>query len=590
MSLLRKQINKILSEIPFLVLFSFLTSFSIPYYLWYKFDDANILNYLFSSSGMFARYSLGIFYTCLLIISLGKYLSRFKYLLYSFAVFYFAIVFFLQKVFAMELTPIVYNMVLETNKNEASGFIKTFLLSSGAIKTYLFVILLISLIYISEKFRLKIYILLKGKCNTFLTILILGCSLNSVRCFTAHFKMLECHSMHDINEWERFFGPLSVYNVFDSTIFSLYYEFILKSQVNKCIQISNNLTNVEKSSQDLNLVFVLGESFIKSHSPLYGYHRNTNPYLVNEQKKGNLYVFNNVISPYNNTMETERNVFSCNSMLDAESWSDFPLFQSVFYKAGFNVYAWDILRRPEKSDLGDFSTNSLLYSERLAKIYKKLNIKSFLYDADLIDDFFKERINLDTSNLIIFHLMGQHIPYSERYPHSKDFSKFTNKNLPLSRNVSVSAKNIINDYDNATLYNDYVIYKIISKFYDTNTVIVYMSDHGEEVFDYRDSQGRTINPPSGFEKEWLKYEFDIPFMIWCSDKYIKNNSKIVNQIVNSQNKPFMSDITFQILFHLSGVKTSYYMKMNDVLEDSFIIRDRIIGNGMNYDKIIFHNP
>ena len=37
-----------------------------------------------------------------------------------------------------------------------------------------------------------------------------------------------------------------------------------------------------------------------------------------------------------------------------------------------------------------------------------------------------------------------------------------------------------------TLYNDYVLKNIIDLFRDKNTVVLYFSDHGEEIYDYRD--------------------------------------------------------------------------------------------------------
>lgn len=541
---------------------------------------------MFASEGLFSRYCLGVFITVSLMIMLGKYFSKAKYVLYFIAISYFAIVFFLQKVFSMEISPLVFNMIMETNSEEASGFFYTFFLTNGAIKTYAVLLGLILLVYVAERNRSKFCVtwIENKRIVSFVIIFMAVFLINGLRAIKAHIVLFRCNTLHEINSWERTYGPMAVYDAFDVVLFSTYYEVVLRNQMRVSINNTKNVESASSTYDNVNVVFILGESFIKWHSPLYGYYRNTNPFLVKEREKGNLFVFNDVVTPFNNTMETERNVFSCNSMLDDEQWPDAPIFQAVFKKAGFNVYMWDILRNPDNHDLGDISTNTLLYSKEILSIYNGLNSKSFLYDGQLIDDFKKRFVDKsNNSNLIIFHLTGQHFPFCERYPHNNKFSSFTNTNPSSKLLLSDDMKKDINDYDNATLYNDWVMKQIIDEFDDYNTVLIYFSDHGEEVYDYRNSMGRTISPPDGFVEDWLKYEFEIPFMIWCSDAYIRNNKELVDKIMMAQDKPFMSDITYQLLFHVAGIKTSLYNSQRDVINEDYIVRDRILGNGINFD-------
>lgn len=73
-------------------------------------------------------------------------------------------------------------------------------------------------------------------------------------------------------------------------------------------------------------------------------------------------------------------------------------------------------------------------------------------------------------------------------------------------------KKEIADYDNATRYNDYVLMQIINRFRNQNTVLLYFSDHGEEVYDYRDHKGRDLSSNT-ISYNYLKYQHEIPFMI-----------------------------------------------------------------------------
>lgn len=212
--------------------------------------------------------------------------------------------------------------------------------------------------------------------------------------------------------------------------------------------------------------------------------------------------------------------------------------------------------------------------------------KHFDYDDQLIEDFATTPMKPGKYNLVIFHLWGQHVDPACRYPHNKKFVHFTAKDIKRKETyLTESKKQDIANYDNATYYNDYVVGRIIDLFRNTNSVIVYMADHGEEVYDYRDSKGR-VNALSGQYKEFLKCQFDIPLMIWCSDIYKKRHPQIINEIKASQSKPFMSDNICQVFFHLSGLKTNYYVPKRDLLSPDFQIRERILGNGANYDDII----
>lgn len=48
----------------------------------------------------------------------------------------------------------------------------------------------------------------------------------------------------------------------------------------------------------------------------------------------------------------------------------------------------------------------------------------------------------------------------------------------------------------------------------------------------------------------------------------------------------MSDNICNVLFHLSNLKTTYYHPDRDILSSQYIIRDRILGNGIDYDKVM----
>lgn len=98
--------------------------------------------------------------------------------------------------------------------------------------------------------------------------------------------------------------------------------------VMKTIKTENDVADCSEDS--INVVFVLGESFAKAHSSLYGYPLPTTPYSVEEKENGNLYLFEDLISPYSLTTPTMHSVMCLNSIADGEQW-----YESIFSLKSF---------------------------------------------------------------------------------------------------------------------------------------------------------------------------------------------------------------------------------------------------------------
>ena len=208
-----------------------------------------------------------------------------------------------------------------------------------------------------------------------------------------------------------------------------------------------------------------------------------------------------------------------------------------------------------------------------------------LASALAVVDFAKETRLSASHNLVIFHLMGQHMDPGKRYPHTKEFEKFTSRDIRGDKPyLTDSKRQFIAEYDNATRYNDYVLKHIIDLFRDKNTVLVYFSDHGEEVYDYRDSYGR-VDFDNQHIKEGVKYQYEVPFMIWCSNPFMEKNPQIIHDIKRALHRPFKTDEICQILFHLAQLKTAYYRKKQDLLSPDYLPYERVLGNGINYDRV-----
>ena len=101
-----------------------------------------------------------------------------------------------------------------------------------------------------------------------------------------------------------------------------------------------------------------------------------------------------------------------------------------------------------------------------------------------------------------------------------------------------------------------------------------LSDHGEEIYDYRDSYGRVVFDDN-MKNLGYKYQYEVPFMIWCSDKYKKKYPAIINNIKKALHRSFRTDEICNVVFHISQLNTPYYRDKYDLLSPSFVPLDSV---------------
>lgn len=181
---------------------------------------------------------------------------------------------------------------------------------------------------------------------------------------------------------------------------------------------------------------------------------------------------------------------------------------------------------------------------------------------------------------IVIHLLGTHGQYRFRYP--SEYSIFNNAHA-VSKFSLLSQENLdyYNQYDNAVLYNDYVLYNIIDIFKKSNNygALVYFSDHGEEVFDVKNFHGRNELDPT-------QAMYDIPFLLWASEDYKSKYSFWQNKhILNKK----CSNIDFaHTLCELTHINYKFCNYNQSIINDNLIYKPRLIGDlrykPIDYDR------
>lgn len=332
-----------------------------------------------------------------------------------------------------------------------------------------------------------------------------------------------------------------------------------------------------------NIVLIIGESHNRNHSTLYGYNKQVTPFQQKMKENGNLYVFKNVITSYNKTTNSFQNMFSMYHYGDSGYWATYPLFPAIMKKAGYHtVFITNQFVQNINEDVWDHDTGMFLNEPTISKaMFDCRNSRKYKYDEFLLNEYDSLKNFNKSENFIIFHLMGLHMQYKDRYP--EKWNRFTVYDYNKRTDLSIKDKSVLAAYDNAALYNDYVLYSIVNLFLDSDAIIIYVPDHGEEIFDGCKTCGRlsTLKPID------LYQQYDIPFWIYVTDEYKRKHTQIVHLIENSLVKPFMTDDIGQMILFLGGVSNKYYKEENNLLSPNFNVkRSRRILNQVNYDSVM----
>ena len=512
-----------------------------------------------------------------------------KIILYVLLTIYFFINLFLFYHFNTTVSPTILTLTAETNPQEASDFLSTFLFTQKSGTALIITLGILIAAVTAEIFLSYIRWLTHHRIGIVIAAILAICiyATGIPAACELYMPLVKCQSPDDISQW-RFSTYVKPADTVTDLIYSVYDIYLASDNTRKAIAATRRASQEPVSCQEtdsLAIVVIIGESYIKSHCQLYGYELETTPCLKNELDSGRLYVFHDAVAPYNMTSDVIKNVFSCNSIEAHEPWYDLPAFPAIFRKAGYHVTFWDNQRNFDAQKEYTFALNSFLYNDDICQTcYDETNQRTYKYDLQLVEAFQKEAHHDAPHRLDILHLMGQHFTASHRYPRSRMFIRFRADSI--RRNDSFMTKKIkyqIACYDNATYYNDYVVGKIIDLYKDQNAVIMYFSDHGEEIYDYRDFAGREhgdITPQA------LKYQFEVPFFIWVSDRYKASHAKNCDDFAQAVQRPVMLDNICQTLLRIGGISTSYYHPQRDITHHLYRPHKRLIRGQFYYEDRI----
>lgn len=258
---------------------------------------------------------------------------------------------------------------------------------------------------------------------------------------------------------------------------------------------------------------------------------------------------------------------------DSLQWYQTPMFPAVFKEAGYNVVFYsNQFVVPRVMDVTDANLGYLCNPSISPKLFSAQNKQKYQYDMQLIEDYQRHRSQIEKpkNNLVIFHLMGQHIAPEMRYPETETYFTAKDINRP---DLSQEQRQQIANYDNATRYNDKVVDRIISMYDDKEAVIIYFADHGDEVNDFRAKIGRSADFKDTGAPVFHN-QLDIPFIIYPTKSLCKKNPELIRRMQQSCDKPFMIDALPYMLYGIAGISTKWYDGKRDLFSSDYDVNRR----------------
>ena len=477
-----------------------------------------------------AMHCIGISYSATLIVGIAqpkivRQILQTAFIL--FAAFDFALNFYCSLYLHYLFDSDIARLILETDPNEAMEFF------SAMVPTWMILaiagvfLLLFFLWWLFKRSNLKLNL---GKKASWLA-LALVCI-----CFCVNLKVW--------GVWK--YGPIApIYQLTQHDVPSDLKDYFSHPQ----------LTIDETNEMPTNVVLIIGESFGRCHSSIYGYDKLTNPQLAELKDNSLLYAFDSISSPAPSTALSLRDMLSTFNLSDENEekmWYEYISLIEIMKDCGYDSYWFG--NQPSANRHNGTSRVLAKACDRqwFLQIEGLDDVGDHLQDIVLVDSSYQyvDQLSKKDHNFFVYHMMGSHFNFSNRYP--KEYAKFSVNDYSTEPQ---SHREILSSYDNSILYNDYIVRKIMDLFKDSEAIVIYLSDHGQVM--YRNTKDPDFYA-HGRKGDPVDYALgvEVPFFVYASPLFQQKHPDAMERIKNRQEHPksWNSEDLPYFIMDLIGVK------------------------------------
>lgn len=281
-------------------------------------------------------------------------------------------------------------------------------------------------------------------------------------------------------------------------------------------------------------VYIIGEASRAMNWQLYGYGRETNPLLSQEE---GLVVFRDVLTQSNTTHKSVPLILSSVATDEHDELYRRKGLPALFNEAGFDT--WFISNQSRQGAMIDHLAHDAKHL-----IY----IRSPRHDTQLLDEM-RKAIGKSTSRKLFFilHCYGSHFSYHQRYP--REFAYFQPDN-----DVAIAKQHrpmLVNAYDNSVRYTDYVLSRIIDylgSLENTSSALLYCADHGEDLIDDHRERFLHASPTT------TAYQLYVASLAWFSESYRERFPEKVAAAEANATAPATTHALFHTMADMASIR------------------------------------
>lgn len=436
-----------------LYIVGFLSSY--PYLLEFKTEGSSKIDTVRS----ILEYSimfLSFLVFCLLILRKNRWFKALAYILFLILTLNFSLSASCFFIYKQGFNVGMMLSIIETNIDEAKSMMNTMLLP--ILSTLLFFSILIMIFRGGDEIKPK------GK-SKILLIIFSSCWL--ILPFIFYIK-----HVYVANKG----GGFMIKNIFYHTL-DVERALNLKNEIKEIQNVKINYNFVNNNEEPVNnIILLIGESARRRNMSLYGYQKRETTPIANSERS-NMLLFENAYAPAGITNLAVPIILS-NVNIDHYSREINKLGDNIVSAAnhlGYSTY-W-------------LSTQG--GAQGITAIASFAQHKKYLngFDEVLISEL-RESLKTENKKLIVLHINGSHPYVCDKYPKSE----------------AVWNGGIHECYDNSIKYTDKIIGKIINEIKNKNSVLIYLSDHGQKLDDDKYIHGD------------YREASEVPYFIWYSKK------------------------------------------------------------------------
>lgn len=290
---------------------------------------------------------------------------------------------------------------------------------------------------------------------------------------------------------------------------------------------------IEKTDNNLNIIVIFGEAIRADHLSINGYSRQTTPKL---SIRSNLINLGDVYSLHTHTSASLPHLLTPADTLHPELAYSQESWIPYLRNHGFKT-AWI-----SNQDITDSYAHFVYSADTL--IFPNSEKSVYVFDTWTDEDLILPLMDCITDtgrHLCMLHTIGAHWYYNNHIPISKSFFSPTTTNRVITNNDSIA---IINSYDNCILTMDWIVDSICSLLMETNSIVIYQSDHGE-------SLGENGNWLHAAGAEETKHTAGF---IWYSEQYKQQNAQTITYIDSLTHLNLSTDYLFPLIIRIAGLE------------------------------------